>query len=320
MGRRPQPLFICGFPSGGTDLLKNILNAHPAIFLAGEFPLLPSLAASYEAKVAPQDFNRTISDIVECDYYNNLVNNNPSKDVLPPCSFADLYLSLITTDGVAWAGNKTPQNAEHVDKLERLFPGAHYILIVRDVRDVALSWRRKWGKDIYLCADKWNRRMLKSIRLLTDNAPDRHLIIHYEDLLSDEAAVARTLCDFLAVDYSDRMTSFSEFIGERIDGKLNYGEPIIRSNMEKWRNVFKKSSIRRLEEISYYGLEALDYKITLAKRPLSINRFERFKGLVKDAAAIVLVGNRAEKKRSLRALVGVIRLHWRKYFGRYRLL
>lgn len=44
-------VFLCGFPSSGTDLLKNVMNAHPDIWMSGEFPFLPRLAREYGAPV-----------------------------------------------------------------------------------------------------------------------------------------------------------------------------------------------------------------------------------------------------------------------------
>ena len=44
MVKKKQTLFVGGFPSGGTDLLKNILNAHPDIYINGEMPFLYKLA------------------------------------------------------------------------------------------------------------------------------------------------------------------------------------------------------------------------------------------------------------------------------------
>ena len=36
-------VFICEFPSTGTDLLRNVMSAHPQVDVAGEFPFLPAM-------------------------------------------------------------------------------------------------------------------------------------------------------------------------------------------------------------------------------------------------------------------------------------
>ena len=36
-------LFICGFPGGGTDLVKTILNSHPDVYINGEMPFLKNV-------------------------------------------------------------------------------------------------------------------------------------------------------------------------------------------------------------------------------------------------------------------------------------
>ena len=71
-------LFLCGFPSGGTDLVKTMLNAHPDINLNGEMPFLIDLGDyGYDFGYKFQTL-----DTVECfkrllgklDIWNNLNN------------------------------------------------------------------------------------------------------------------------------------------------------------------------------------------------------------------------------------------------------
>jgi hypothetical protein len=310
-------IFICGFPSSGTDLLKNVLNAHPEIYIAGEFPLLPSLAARRNAMVPADDLLEVAQDIIGCDVHGNLGRSELPSEFEAPCSFADVYVALLTAKPATWYGNKTPQNAEHIDKLDHLFPGARYLLIVRDVRDVALSWRKKWGKDPLLCAHKWMQRMQRAVNLLKFLAPDRHLVVSYEELLQDHRTVAIRVCNFLDLPYDARIDDFHEHVADIVPGKLHYGEPVIAGNREKWRREVPESTLRRLEEIAYPTLKRFGYTSAIGHDFRPITLAEKMTGRAREALATFFVGNRALEEQHGQGWRS-IKLELAKRFGRYR--
>jgi hypothetical protein len=310
-------IFICGFPSSGTDLLKNVLNAHAEIHIGGEFPLLPSLAARRSPIVSADELAAVARDIIGCDVHGNLDRSKLPSDLEGPCSFADVYITLLTSKQATWYGNKTPQNSENVDKLEQLFPGARYVLIVRDVRDVALSWRNKWGKDMLLCAHRWMQRMQRAIDLLESVARDRYLVVSYEDLLQDHRAVALRICSFLGLPYDPSIDDFHEHITEIVPGKLNYGQPVIAGNRDKWRLEMPEATLGRLEEIAYPVLRRFGYQSSVGPGFRPITLAEKMTGRVRDTLAMLFVGNRALEEVRVHQWRS-IKLELAKRFGRYR--
>ena len=70
-------VFSCGFASGGTDLIKNILNAHPDIYIASEITSLAHIVArgyshdmtfSGLAEVESFQKMRRVGKILELDF------------------------------------------------------------------------------------------------------------------------------------------------------------------------------------------------------------------------------------------------------------
>lgn len=309
----PGLVLLGGFPSSGTDLLKNLVNAHSEILVGGEFPLLPSLASKYGPMVSAGQISQTLDDLRRIDVYRNFGNSDgsmTSSDADVP--LAQLFAGLLTTRAVAWVGNKTPQNSEHVRELDQLFPEARFIIIVRDVRDVALSWKNKWGKDSLLCADKWNRRMLDAMRQLHTMGAQRHLLIKYEDLLGDLEGVARNICAFLNQPFQPSMLEYHQHVGHTIAGKLNYGQPIIRDNLGKWKKALGPSAILRIEQIAYEGMQYFGYVPSAARDTVPLRRFERLVGRARDIAALLFVGNRAVKENRFAHRLRTIRVEWIK--------
>lgn len=286
-------LFICGFPSSGTDLLRNILNAHPDIFIGGEFPLLPHLSENFGATIAPNRIGAAQIAIRRCDIYNNLANAGvkfvPESSLL----FSDLFIRMLTTEKALWYGNKTPQNTENIDKLVSLFPNAKYIIIVRDIRDVAISWQRKWGKDIYLCAQKWNQRMSMGIGSTNKLPTTQYLYLSYESLLENLEAESRTICEFLGINFDSRIIEFHKYVRDIVPGKLNFGREIVVDNSNKWINSLTDRQIRRVEQIAWPMMLHFSYQPTLATEHFPLTILERIRAILRDIFAILFIGNRA---------------------------
>ena len=299
-------------------MLMSVVNAHPQIFIPGEFPMLPAMARSYGSTVRAEDVDRLIADFLRHDGYRNFRNHhwtnfqaNQKDDVtlgpLPPAdgdgeySLSVIYRYMLgVPDSVLWTGNKTPSNTEQIDDLRTLFPGARFVVISRDVRDVALSWRRKWGKDEILAAAKWGQRMRAGVDSLAELGETEGLLLSFEQLLDDLPGVCSAICSFLGVGFDSEMLSFHEKTTKIIAGKPNWGKPLVAGNYGKWRGVMSATMVRRIEEIALPTMTVLGYDASAAERHVPITRLERLRGRARDAWATVAVDNRYLQKRGMR--------------------
>ena len=302
MNGKQQLVFICGFPSGGTDLVKTILNAHPDVYFNGEMPWLYQLRQSgfsADKLMTASDVEQLRSSIEERDFWHNVENIDASFPTETSLTLESiLYYLFDKRERVIW-GNKTPQNTEHMTELNKLFPEARFIIIVRDVRDVCLSYRKKWGKDTNWCAAKWSQRLQQGW-ITSQNLPPRQtLFVHFESLLEDSQTVCQRLCDFLEIPFSERMLEHHQYTNRVIDGKRNYGRVILSNNQQKWRKGFSPKQIERIEEIAYETMKLFGYQPEYASHARPITQVEYRMGQVRDASALLLVGNRASANNSL---------------------
>ena len=306
-------LFVCGFPSSGTDLLKNILNAHPEVRLTGEIPFLPSLAAKYGPCVPAELIDELVGDLRRLDVYRNL---GDTTQMLPPSrdsyAVADIFSGMISGGQFKWKGSKTPQFTEDVDKIYHMFPDAKVIVIIRDVRDVALSWKRKWGKDELLCAWKWDKRMRGGYDWLHEHARNSFMLVRYESLLQDFEKTVSDICAFLDIEWDERMLEYEKYVGERVEGKLNYGMHVLKKNHGKWRKEMGEARVKRIEEIAWRSLNVFGYPIAEAVEHRAITRLEKYRGVVRDIMALLFVGNRAIKTNRVRNRVNEILFEFKK--------
>ena len=289
-----QLVFIGGFPSGGTDLLKNILNAHEEIYINGEMPFLYRLS-DYQIPVdfridTREKFDKLKGAVNKYDIWDNLENlsNTNFEDFKSTDkTIKDFFRVSFSKKGKKVWGNKTPQNTENIDILSKYFPESKFIIITRDIRDIALSWKKKWGKSILLTSHKWNARMQVNVK------GNRILLVKYEDLLENIEAETKRICDFLGIPWDDSMIRFQDKTTSIIDGKINYGKGLIPENKEKWKKELSKKTLKRIEEIAYTALEHHDYPISIAKTSKEIRWHENLYGLLEDVLAMIFVGNRA---------------------------
>ena len=296
-------LFICGFPSGGTDLTKTVLNAHPDINVSGEMPFLVELLnKGYDHKSSFSSLEEIdeLKEILKAgDTWNNVRNADfDFSDLLTKekeMPLIEVLRVMFDKEHQLVWGNKTPQNTENIPLLRALFPEAHFLIVTRDVRDTSLSWSRKWGKSMLWCADKWNRRMQQGKRDSQDVKEGKALWVKFEDLLSDPKTTCQSVCSFLELTFSEKMLEHHKHTKENLDGKLNYGKALKSDNQNKWRAAMSAAKAKRIEEIAYDAMSNLGYKHELATSAQCISRLERLRGKVNDMYALLFVGNRALK-------------------------
>jgi len=186
-------LFVCGCPRSGTSFLHRILTHHPAIAIGLERFNLRTFAR----KTTPADFTQERFFHVEPGdtWYDDLSR------------FDWLYRNLDPRyDAADYVGDKTPRAYEVFDHLIAQFPDVRFLVIVRDVFDVAASYenRRKatteWNPEwnARKAVEHWNES-LRCTLAAADLAPV--LPIVYEDLVAGDGPLA-AVADFLEVDPS----------------------------------------------------------------------------------------------------------------------
>jgi len=313
-------LFVCGFPSSGTDLTKTILNTHPDIYLNGEMPLLHNITKNgfcADTKFTSLHEIRAFQTLLsKLDTWNNIenlgysfTNEIESKKELNLEEVLKMSFTSRTTP--VW-GNKTPQNTEHISELADLFPQAFFLVVVRDVRDVCLSWRNKWSKDMIWCAEKWAERMEEGWLASQQIEENRCLFIKYEDILLDTEPCLRKVCEFLGLPFSHQMLEHQKYTSKQIDGKLNYGRKIIKANTAKWRYQLPSETLARIEEIAFNTMKLYDYEAFSASGPQPISGLETVRGVLNGIYAVMVIGNRAKNQNNLTQRIKELIFHLKK--------
>jgi len=202
--------FIVGVGRSGTTLLRLMLDAHSAVAVPTETHFLADLPPSPTA-------DEFLAVVTEGPTWPNLVLDKAifaeAVRAIEPFSvgaaarcFFQCYAALF---GKPRWGDKTPRYRGCMAAIQRQLPEAHFIHLVRDGRDVALSYRGLWfgpGDDIATQARFWVSEIEKA-RQQSANLPN-YREVRYEDLVTRPAAVLAMLCDYLDLPFEPAMLEY----------------------------------------------------------------------------------------------------------------
>jgi hypothetical protein len=110
--------------------------------------------------------------------------------------------------------------------------------LIRDGRDVCLSWRNTWfgPKETYQAAKYWRQHVVEARRWGFEN-PSRFIEIKYEDLLAGEMAVMQELSEFLNLKIlesgQDRPSNLAQVLAQGSTHSLITSKPE-STNKAKW--------------------------------------------------------------------------------------
>ena len=218
----PAP-FIVGVGRSGTTLLRLMLDAHPEMCIPPETGFIPAaIKSSCDTTNPRREFVKVITEFetwpdfnFSPDEFYQALNSEPFELSVGIRAFYRLYAARFAKK--RW-GDKTPAYSIQMPEIEAVLPEAHFIHVIRDGRDVALSVRPLWfapGKDIRTIARDWKNR-IEEARYLSRNC--RHYLeIHYEKLVTHTQSELKKICTFIELDYHPRMLGYFEGARDRLD-------------------------------------------------------------------------------------------------------
>lgn len=196
-GIAPDPIVLFGAPRSGTTFLNELLNAHPEVHVTHEMRLF---AWAHETLVEATKKDRL------------LVTHREAFAQHATSRFAGLIRDFYATQWphVRYWGDKNPHYADVLnrgclDTIRRIFPGAKFIHIVRDGRDVVTSIVRRQHADgsawasLEDAAWTWRDHAAIGAAFGRKIGPTHYHEIRYEDLVADGLRNAREVFGFLGI-------------------------------------------------------------------------------------------------------------------------
>jgi hypothetical protein len=223
---RPQAIFASFVGSGrsGTTLVRAMFNSHPDLSVPPEAPYVLDVIRRRGdlERNGTVDIDRLVSAVFrpgfkfESSWEMSRADVTALLSAAPITSAPDairaIFRGYASREGKRLYADKTPNNVVAMPLLAEAFGEMRFVHIVRDGRDVAMSFVDApfGGNSLGIAAVDWRRRV-RTGRL--DGAalgPDRYTEMHYEALVGDPEATLRTVCPFVGVEFRDEMLSYTE--------------------------------------------------------------------------------------------------------------
>ncbi len=279
----PNPyLFIVGCPRSGTTLLRRMVDAHPQIAITRETHWIPRyfeqrIGLTPEGLVTPL----LIRELVEDRKFPNLRIGQEDLERLISAGDSVTYARFVS--GIfdlygrrkhkRFVGDKTPGYVQHIPLLHALWPGAAFVHLIRDGRDVCLSmleWKRAprtvgrfetWKEDPVSTTALWWERF---VRLGREDGgavgPGLYCELRYEALVASPAQQCEALCSFLGLSYDDAMLRFHEGRTKKAAGlSAKKAWLPLTPGMRDWGSQMRDEDVERFEAAAGDLLDELGY-------------------------------------------------------------
>jgi hypothetical protein len=156
----------------------------------------------------------------------------------------ELYNEIALSKNKSLLAEQTPWYGQRIDILESLFPGSKYIHLVRDGRDVAISYARTpwWSNDVYENVVRWESEVA-AILDASERYIEHNQILHvrYEDLVFHPKKFLLDICRHIGIDYELTMLDQNNFIDYAQYSKINSAR-ISSSSFNLWRKNKKSTT------------------------------------------------------------------------------
>lgn len=203
----PDPVFIIGSPRSGTSVLAHSLAQHSEFWVSGESYFLFHL---FSNGLAERAFDRAM-EVAGSGWLR--IEGVSREEFLAHVGMGLNALITSHSRGRRWIDH-TPHYTLIVETLGRLFPGARFLHILRDGREVVHSMlnfadshpdqevreflrsRVPWATEIRSACEFW-RDHVEAAMAFCDLYPDRAMVVRYDDLVATPEATFRAIHDFL---------------------------------------------------------------------------------------------------------------------------
>jgi tetratricopeptide (TPR) repeat protein len=207
-GPARQHIFLVGYLRSATTLLENALAGHPDVCALEEKPTLADADRAF---------------LGDKDGLDRLV----ALDSGGAAEWRDTYWRRVREHGIEPEGkvfiDKSPAASVSLPMIRKLFPKARILIARRDPRDVVLSCFRHHFvmnpvtyelTDLVSAARHYDALMRLTETYLASLPIPSH-VVRYRDLVADFDAETGKVCDFIGVEWSDKVRDFARTARKR---------------------------------------------------------------------------------------------------------
>jgi hypothetical protein len=266
------PLLVLGVRRSGTTLLRVMLDRHSELAVPDESYFVPQLADRHRGRIDPDAFAddlRRLPTLREWDVPVDAVRARLRPGMRTGEAIAAVYEAYAERRGKRRWGDKTPMYMQRLGMLERLFPDALYVHLVRDGRDAAISFlampagivTETWAhpRDAAGFACQWRAEVTAARRLGARVGPRRYLELRYEELVADPERELRRICDFAGLAFEPGMLEYAGGVDVSAKPHQQSLKRPPTSGLRDWRAQMSPADVAAFETVAGDLLRELGY-------------------------------------------------------------
>lgn len=268
------PLLVLGVRRSGTTLLRVMLDRNSAIAVPDESYFVPQLARRHRGRVDASAFLDDLRRLPTPREWGLRVEDVAARlraGMTTGEAIAAVYETYAAGHGKERWGDKTPMYMQHLRLLERLFPDARYVHLIRDGRDAALSFlsmpagivTESWAhpRDAAGFACQWRTEVVAARRLGRRVGAGRLLEVRYEELVREPEAVLRRICEFAVLPWEPAMLGYADEVDVSAKPHQQRLRQAPTPGVRDWSAELPREDALAFEEIAGDVLAGLGYPL-----------------------------------------------------------
>ena len=329
-----HPVFIVGAPRSGTTLMAKVLNRHSRIFMPGETHFFPDIYAQRE-ELGSFSEEKTMSRVwgkltTLYQRYNEpddqarvdaILEDRDAQEHLRTsmCSYREALTAfmLVQTERegkVRW-GNNAPKDLFYFEDILDFYPGAQFVVCVRDIRGFLKSYQDKWKatadsqigrlKKLYhpvITSLLWKSSVRRVEALKRKFSGNGLLVVRYEDMVSQPEATIKGVCEYISEDFEPQMLDIN--FSNSSDRQAQTG--IYSVSVDSWKKKLSLEDVWIAQWLCGREMQLLGYEV----KPVRPDKLRLMRVLLSTPWAL------ARALRSNRANTGpIVPYIWRRISG-----
>jgi hypothetical protein len=268
------PLIVLGVRRSGTTLLRVMLDRSSQLAVPDESYFLPQLANRHGDRPDLDEFQdalRRLPTLREWELNPEDVRGRLRPGMTLGEAVGAVYETYAAQRGKTRWGDKTPMYMQYLPLLERLFPDARYVHLIRDGRDAALSFlqmpegvvTKTWAhpRDAAGFACQWRTEVAAARALGRRAGASRYLELRYERLVEDPEHELRRTCTFAELPFEPKMLAYAGNVDvSRKPHQRSLKRPPT-PGLRDWRNAMSPDDVAAFQEIAADVLANLGYPL-----------------------------------------------------------
>jgi hypothetical protein len=284
--RRTAPVFVVGCPRSGTTVLYHmLLSAGGFAVYRSESNVFNLLVPRFGGMRSTQDRKDLMHAWVDSLLFDvsGLDAEKITARIVDECRSGGDFLRIVMgevaeTQGVARWADCTPEHLLYMEDIKREIPDALFLHIIRDGRDVALSYLKQgwayplpWDRDeqMGVAGLYWNWIVGKGREIGKRLGAD-YREVQFEELVTHPQETLTRLGKFIDHDL-DYEAIQRAGIGSVSEPNSSFGaEAGVFDPVGRWRTKMSPQEVADFEALAGNRLEELGYRLASARRTASL--------------------------------------------------